>query len=558
MSDRGVRSRARGVGWLVLLAAGLAGIVGPTSARAQTASPSSATPFAPPKIAFMSGTVTAVDSFDLEQVERVGGTPNGAIRFSIAVIEKVAAADPFPIPDSRAEVRPFTRACTKYFAIFSGATPDEVKGLVGKTIEGSVSLDKPEQRAEESKSECVLGAGIERVLPNAKRASFDLFRVSDTKGTLDQLRRARALFEPETQKVRFYDQTPLDSAIEYAFRDMKSRDALELALEMRMFSAIQLNAGWENDPASYPLFEKAVVEGPDDAHPKLAALLWQVSATRARAKVAELAATRPELAGALLRSSAGWLGASSLLEELVDARKVDLGHAWALLGLGTEDGFLEKHRGDTAAFTVHIDKALGASKERREMGITDGWSLVRWIAKNKKTPRHDAGMRVTLVGQKALCCDMRGLVSDDVDFEARVGCDAEQRRAFCDVRSTAPITATGVVKSAQYTTHRLKPGAPERPIVRVDLEFAAVAAGGEVPAPASLEDAPVVAAAPAEDAPSGCRCALLGADGAAVGGGSVAGGVAVLAFAVGALRRRTIRDRNAAGARANPARGRAG
>lgn len=551
MSNRVHRSRAA----RALFAAALIGasLVAP-AASAQSSAPSASRPFVAPKRGFLTGTVGAAESFELEQVERVGGKPNGVVRFSIAVILDAAPTEPFPLEDARAETGTFTPTCKRYYAIFSGPPAADVKSLVGKTVRGAVSLDPIERDADkENLSSCLLLDSLDRVIPKAKRETFNLWRLSDTPSTLDQLKRARAVFEPDVTSVKFYDQTPIDSAIEYALRDMKSREALELAVEMRMFSAIQLNATWENDPESYPLFEKVLVGGADDAHPYLEALFWHASSTRARAKVAELATSRPELAASILRTNAGWVGASTLLEELVDAGRLRLGYPDRLLGLGTEDAFLEKHRTDSAPFAADIDGALGASKERRELGITDGWSLVRWIAKNKKTPRHDKGMRVTLIGQKALCCDMRGLVSDDVDFEVRVGCDAEQRRAYCDAKAVGAVTATGVVKSAQYTTHRLKPGAPDRPIVRIELETATVVDGGEVPAPASLESAPVVAA-PAEPAPSGCGCQVGGESRSEVLGALVvvAGAGVVLS------RRRTSPGRSGGAARANPARGRAG
>lgn len=534
----------------------------PSRADAQSASPSVSRPFVPPKLGFLSGTVSAAESFDLEQVERVGGTPNGAVRFSIAVIEGASAAEPFAIPDLRAEVAPFVPLCKKYFAIFSGPTPEEVKGLVGKTMVGAVSLEKPERSAEESQARCVLAAGIERALPKAKRESFNLFRVSDTPGTLAQLKRARALFEPDLASVRFYDQTPLDSAIGYAFRDMKSREALELALAMRLYSSVSRNSTWSNDPDAYGAFERALL-GPDaqsDPHPYLARLFWNASPAKARERVAGLVDDKPEVAAEILRTNAGWVDASTLFEQLVDDERVKLGAPRALLGLSTEDAFLARHRAKAGAFGEDIDKTLGASKERGEMGITDGWSLVRWIAKNKITPRHHEGMRVTLVGQKAYCCDLRGLVSEDVDLEVRVDCDAGERKRRCADKSVAPLTVTGVVKTAQHTTHRLKPGAPDRPIVRLELQYASVIDGGEIPAPASLDDVPAARTAPpVTDAPSsGCNCELDGARRPVDDPSGALGPLALVAGASVMISRRRRRGRSGAGERASPARGRAG
>ncbi|MFO0614215.1 MAG: hypothetical protein U0414_16620 [Polyangiaceae bacterium] len=527
-------------------------------ATAQTYSGSASRPLVQPKRAFVKGKVTKAESFELEKVR--GKTVEGVDRFAIVVVDDVEQGDPIPLEEKGAEILPFPGGaalhCKKYFAMFSGASRDDVAALVGKTVQGVASLEPIEKPLDsESLARCVLVPPLDKIVPGAKRASFNLWTLSDTPGTLEQIERARGLFEPDRTAVHIGDQTPLDAAITYALQDMKSREALELALRMHMYSAIRKNSAWRDDPSSYPLLEKALLETPwphDDPDPSLAALFWHASSGNALTKVDELASTRPALAAEILRDNLGWVSASALFEELVDAKKIDLGEPHDLRRLSTDDAFLERHREDNPSFTSSIDDALTASKERRDSGITDGWSLVRWIAKNKKTPRHGEGMRVTLVGSRASCCDLRALISDDVDLDVRVDCDAEQHRTYCGAKDAPSTrTVTGVVKALQYSKHRFKPGEAERPIVRVDLDRATVVDGGEIPAPASLDEVPAAAtAAPISDAKpsSGCGCTT-----SAHPVEGIAGALALLALLGGARHARTSR-----GGRASPARGRAG
>lgn len=513
---------------LLFVAALLAPVVASHHAAAQSYSSSAVRPPTPVKRGFLSGKVTRAESFELER----GRAGDGAERFSIVVLEGVAPTDPFLPEDERFVVAPFTPKCSKYFAVFSGPPAADVAKLVGKAVKGAVSLEPKEKHADkEDKSECVLLDAYEEVIAGAKPFHASLWRLADTPANREQIERARGVFEPDLTENQFSAQTPLDDAIEYALRDMKSREALELALRLHMYFAITLNGTWRSDPTAYPVFEKALLEttwARDRPHPYLSEVFWHASSTKALAKISEVAASRPALAQEVLEDNVGWLNASALYVELVDSKKIEFGSPRGLLLLGTEDAFLERHRADNPSFAKDIDAALAASKEKQQSGFDEGWSLVRWVAKNKKAPRHDDGMRVTFTGSRASCCDLRASISDDVDLEVRVDCDAEQRKRYCDAKDAPPTrTATGVVKTLQYSSHRFKPGAPERPIVRVELATATVADGGVLPEPSSLDDvAAVPSAAPTPPASSsGCGCVTSGEPGE----------TSVCAFAVAAI-----------------------
>ena len=213
-----------------------------------------------------------------------------------------------------AEIVPFVKQCTKYFAILRGPSKADVSALVGKRVAGAVSLERLGEAQKEAQAACVVADGFDHLLPGASRATYTLLRLSDSPGNLAQIERARAIFEPVLDQIRFYDQTPLDSAFEYALGDMKSREALELAMRMRMYSAIRRNFTWSHDPTAQPIFERALLESAyprDDVHPYLAELYWHASETKARAKIAELVASRPALAASILEANLGWTTAST-------------------------------------------------------------------------------------------------------------------------------------------------------------------------------------------------------------------------------------------------------
>lgn len=362
------------------------------------------------------------------EIARVVDVPLGKAAHVVLVEwTEVAQDDPPAQLPSWSVLVPFDpKTCARYYAVVADAAAwkpgDETRGVF-------VSADRPGGSGATTLPWCPIqldgqAAGSLPALGDLARAEGDAI--------VPGLAALYAFFGA--------DQTPLDYAMEGAYKELESAEALQLALDHHAYQMAAWNYAWTKNPANFELVDRAVwaATEPDWA---LLKLYWQLSPTRAAARVREEHAKDPARALAVIGVDK-W-------DELIDLEmELDVPVVlWSANERAKDFLVAARARTTDAGRLADIDQQLAAFDRRAKLGVTDARSLAAYLRSHPDDRDLFTGMRLETAGPSDVGCDLRFPQLDVV-----AACDAESLQRSFQVADGTPVIVSGTVDSVYVGT----------------------------------------------------------------------------------------------------------
>ncbi len=424
----------------------------------------------------------------------------------VEIGDLAAGASPAVMPGN-SQLVPFDPSgCSRVWTSLSSSDP-ELRALVeqlrGREVDG---IAVPGDARKDSHGWCPILAGSEQILRGATPGADAGLRNFDARikelaskhqdALLPGLGAARDFFGATDDLPSNGTRTPLDGVLETALAEMDTKASLTFALQRRMyFFADFVHRRWRKNPAYFDVIEPELIERSwervgDDPPPgrvpggSLTSLFWMTSPSRAVASLRDLYERQPDKVMTLLRSSPPRDEVFDLLLELT-ARDRARWLPFALSTLATRGNehtlaFMKAEGGHVdAAWQRNHDERVALIEGRAASGVKDGHTLARYLWAHRDDgygyDRRFHDMRVELTGASDGCCEIVAELGGGVKLDAEIDCDAESYTTMCKVPRGTTITAVGIIKSTFVAAR------PDMKYVKLEMGFAAVRSGGELP-----------------------------------------------------------------------------
>jgi hypothetical protein len=458
----------------------------------------------PEKVAFISGIIGKAKPIDLGE----GG------RFTLLSIERAEPTTPWEVDGSFEAAAFVPNVCHKYYTTIVTTTP--TADLVGKRVEAMVFVEEP--RGEPSPW-CRILAGHGQILRDAVPVDhwrWNELAKKNRDAVLPGITAARKFFR-ELAAQEDERPTPVDAAVGEALEQLDSKAALDVALDLRMYRVVRSNFHWRHDPTMHGSIERELIERPWGARlpdSDLVSVFWSLSPKEAAETLRGLAEKDPAKVTDILTMSPARADALDLWVELYRAKKLTRIHPpHGLYVVGGRDELLEQLQTEAPDYErKSIGEAHALSKQRAQLGVTDGWALARYMTTHKGSYEADdpfRGMQITLTGKHRICCDVTVPMGDGWTLQVDVDCDAVSFRAACEGPDDEVVTVSGMVEDAHASSYRVEvAGVTDH--VDIKLAHAKWERGGDIPEATKLPEGPHDSTAGKEKATQ-CGCEVVGA-----------------------------------------------
>lgn len=485
------------------------GGIAPVQARAQSSHRDEASPL---RLARVRGTVEHAAWIEL------GGARFAAVR----VGSLTPSTDTTPPPQG--ELVPYTAGvCDLGYGLWTTTDPARVASLVGTGVDLLLPEDPrtPAPSPRKQPRMCLIGDGT-ALLPGAAPAELrelrELARKEGDALLTPLARLGEALGCPRRPGIVPTCETPVDLHVfGDVLAELKSPAALEYALSRGLDHYASNHFWWRRERSSHQVVWKYATGFDEPAPFWVIEMLWRIAPSQTEKLTRELHATNPKRALEIVQPLVLHPRAQDLFAELAKSGG-DAGLRDALASLASwtnehtrafvEEGIARLRSAPpeptgldpTDRFAKPARVALAKLDARRDAGVTDGFTLARYLAANDwptKTGVDFHAMHLTVIGKKGYP-DLVADLGDGYVMKVDLELDTEESAKWETIPSGAPVTATGVLKSSFVGS-----GPPK--YVALDLDFATVREGGDLPAAKPLP-APDPSAVKSSGKRGGCGC----------------------------------------------------